>query len=157
MSIGPRRHRSSVTLGKRVGTRSTSNPPVRKVLVLGQAFRRVQLRVKIFGSAKYVRPIKSTVVNQQHKPYPIRTLETVELVRARIKRLTAKSRLGNISGRPTTRPKIQAVTVLAQAKTRQSAAKRIATHTKLFRPFGGFIAPPPPVTVRRMPFIQVYQ
>lgn len=158
MSAGTRRRRASVNLGKRIGTNATSNAPVRPVRLLKSAFNRVRLKVKLFGSAKFLRPVRQPpVVNPQHTPRAVVVVQSLELVRARIKRLTAKSRLRKAFGLPTAKPKIFAPVVLSQSRLRKSMAKRISTHSRVFKPYGGIIVPPPPVTVRRMPYIQVYQ
>lgn len=152
-----RRRKTKLLLGKRVGVNVTANAVVKGPRVLGQVFRRVKLRVKVFGAARFVKPTRSTLVNLQHAPYKIIVKESFAATRARIKRLTAKTKLGKTFGLPTKPVKVFAPVVMGQSRGVKFRTKRVATRSRLFRPYGGIIAPPPPVTVRKMPYIRVYQ
>lgn len=156
MSAGTRRRRVSVQLGKRVGQHATTKPGIKGPKVLSQAFNRIRLKVRVFGSAKLFRPPKSTFVAPvQHTPRPVVVIEALELMRARVKRLTAKTRLGKAYGKATSKPKIFAPVVLSQSRYRKSMAKRIASHSRLYKPYGGIPAVIPPMT--RRPYLRVYQ
>lgn len=116
----------------------TAVPHGKAVVVVGQAVNRATRRLRgaqVRITKAFGKPTKSVV-------RPVKFVSQVDILKARLKRLTAKSKFTYKYGRPTTKPPVRAVAVVSQVRIFKARLKRLTAKSGFIRVFGQPTAKP---------------